>query len=155
MSGAAMCPHALRVRIGRAVHEYLLQHPPAEVARLLNLSPTTISRDRMAWGDDASRWPLFDALELAKQDKPEGLALQALLLQYVKPDDEPTPAPAPQRGALALTAQMGMTTNQLATALHDGRIDADEARDLLPRLRQLQQQAAQVMADCIRTSEGG
>lgn len=138
MSAPAGSP-LLRARIADRVGQLVIDVGPRALGRELGIASSTAGRR----GDDLHAWPASDLLALAADD---GELREAVITYLLGNAADGSAARAPSAIMQDLVAGAELTGAE-AQAMADGRITADEARDLRRRIRQRREQLIAIEQD--------
>lgn len=133
--GAEPGSHALRYRLAQVLERYTESHPQREIAERLGIACSSVCRH----GSDLSLWRADQLLALACADDDLRHAVRALLYGE-------HPHQSMERAAMAAVRGCGEYMEQAVAALEDGRVDAQEARRLLPLLSEQRQRFEDLLA---------
>ena len=136
----------VRLRLIRALEDFLANHTQDEIAGEVGCSRSSISRrdaDPKAWG--------WDLVELAVR-YPD---LQRPLVDYVRGEQEPAGSPVrAMSSAFDALEQAGHGMGEISAAVQDGRIDPTEAEALTQTLQGVVEAATNLLLDVRSIVEG-
>jgi hypothetical protein len=147
MSASAGHP-ALRARISEALERYLGDLSSRAVGERLGIACTTVQRR----GSDLRAWPADELLHLTTRDE----SLRTAVICYLAGELASGDAGRVDAGLVESLAALGTLISQAADALRgDHHCNLDEARRLLPILREAKSVLAKVENDLVAQVERG
>jgi hypothetical protein len=146
MSAPSTNPTA-RARASQRLADLLSDHGPTEIGRWIGHAKDTAGRR----GSDLNNWPSLDLFALADRDP----ALRAALVELLTGSDNARGEAIKAQAALFHTLQASSAVVAEASRdLSDGRIDSDEAKRLLPLVRDLRDQLANEVLPALEAYHG-